>query len=141
MIGAIIGNGLYGNHVFGMQNKAEKSEKEAQQEEKQALINKNYNEIYTHELAHKTAGGRLAGAIVIERNADGIPFAGHVDIKMPSLNPANPKQTINDADTVIRSAMAPSDPSDQDYRVAAQAQMIKSQAQALQNKQRLNVLA
>ena len=104
------------------------------EQQKNALIKKNYDEIYAHELAHKSAGGSLAGSIVIERNADGIPFAGHVDIKMPSLNPNNPDKTINDANTVIRSAMAPSDPSDQDYRVAAQAQSIKMQAQAVKDK-------
>lgn len=109
-------------------------QKEQQKAQKDALIKKNYNEIYAHELAHKSAGGALAGSIVVERNADGIPFAGHVDIKMPSLNPNDPQKTINDANTVIRSAMAPSDPSDQDYRVAAQAQSIKMQAQAIKAK-------
>lgn len=109
-------------------------QKEQQKAQKDALIKKNYNEIYAHELAHKSAGGALAGSIVIERNADGIPFAGHVDIKMPSLNPNDPQKTINDANTVIRSAMAPFDPSDQDYRVAAQAQSIKMQAQAIKAK-------
>ncbi len=109
-------------------------QKEQQKAQKDALIKKNYSEIYAHELAHKSAGGALAGSIVVERNADGIPFAGHVDIKMPSLNPNDPQKTINDANTVIRSAMAPSDPSDQDYRVAAQAQSIKMQAQAIKAK-------
>lgn len=109
-------------------------QKEQQKAQKDALIKKNYDEIYSHELAHKSAGGALAGSIVIERNADGIPFAGHVDIKMPALNPNNLQKTINDANTVIRSAMAPFDPSDQDYRVAAQAQSIKMQAQAIKDK-------
>ena len=109
-------------------------QKEQQKAQKDALIKKNYSEIYAHELAHKSAGGALAGSIVVERNADGIPFAGHVDIKMPSLNPNDPQKTINDTNTVIRSAMAPSDPSDQDYRVAAQAQSIKMQAQAIKAK-------
>ena len=121
-------------------NNAQNMANSQYQARKQALIKKNYDEIYSHELAHKMAGGHLAGAIVIERNGEGIPFAGHVAIKMPSLNPNNPKQTINDADTVIRAAMAPSDPSSQDYKVAAQANQIKSQAQNLQNK-RLNYLA
>ena len=53
---------------------------------------------------------------------------------MPSLDPDNPQKTINDANTVIRSAMAPSDPSDQDFRVKAQAENIKMQAQAVKNK-------
>ena len=100
------------NLFYRFTNPIEK-QKEQQKAQKDALIKKNYDEIYAHELAHKSAGGALAGSIVIERNADGIPFAGHVDIKMPSLNPNNPQKTINDANTVIRSAMAPSDPSDQ----------------------------
>ncbi len=121
------------NLFYRFTNPIEK-QKEQQKAQKDALIKKNYDEIYAHELAHKSAGGALAGSIVIERNADGIPFAGHVDIKMPSLNPNNPQKTINDANTVIRSAMAPFDPSDQDYRVAAQAQSIKMQAQAIKDK-------
>ena len=120
------------NLFYRFTNPIEK-QKEQQKAQKDALIKKNYDEIYSHELAHKSAGGALAGSIVIERNADGIPFAGHVDIKMPSLNPNNPQKTINDANTVIRSAMAPFDPSDQDYRVAAQASSIKMQAQAVKN--------
>lgn len=120
------------NLFYRFTNPIEK-QKEQQKAQKDALIKKNYDEIYAHELAHKSAGGALAGSIVIERNSDGIPFAGHVDIKMPSLNPNNPQKTINDANTVIRSAMVPSDPSDQDYRVAAQAQSIKMQAQAVKS--------
>lgn len=53
---------------------------------------------------------------------------------MPALDSANPQKTINDANTVIRSAMAPSDPSGQDFRVAAQAESIKMQAQAIKSK-------
>ncbi len=121
------------NLFYNFTNPFEK-QKEQRKQQRDALIKKNYDEIYAHELAHKRAGGELAGAIVIERNADGIPFAGHVDIKMPSLNPNNPQKTINDANTVIRSAMAPSDPSDQDYKVASQAQSIKMQAQAVKSK-------
>lgn len=102
-------------------------------QQKQALIRKNYREIYAHELAHKNAGGSLAGAIVIERNSEGIPVGGHVSIKMPSLNRENPDETINQADIVIKSAMAPSDPSGQDYKVAMQARAVKSKAQGLKN--------
>ncbi len=105
----------------------------AMNQQKQDLINKNYNEIYHHEMAHKAAGGNLAGSIVIERNSDGIPIGGHVAIKMPSLDRNNPQKTIDDANTVIRSAMAPSDPSAQDYRVANQARAIKSQAMQIKN--------
>lgn len=108
-------------------------QKQQNQQQRQDLINKNYNEIYSHEHAHKRAGGNLAGSIVIERNPYGIPVGGHVDIKMPGLDKNNPQKTINDADTVIRSAMAPSDPSSQDYKVANQARMIKQQAISYKN--------
>ena len=102
--------------------------------QRQNFIANSYKQIYAHEAAHKRAGGALAGAIVIEKNAEGIPIGGHVSIKMPTLNPRNPQNTINNANTVIESAMAPSDPSSQDYRVAEQAKTIKAQAQRLQNK-------
>lgn len=107
---------------------------------KQDLITKNYNHIYAHEMAHKAAGGQFAGAISIERNADGIPISGHVPIKMPTLDKNNPQKTIDHANTVIRAAMAPSDPSGQDYKVAGQAEQIKMQAQAIKNKNQGNKL-
>lgn len=100
---------------------------------KQAMINQRYNEIYAHELAHKRAGGSFAGSIVIEKNAEGIPVSGHVAIQMPTLDKNNPQKTIDHANTVIASAMAPSDPSDQDYKVANQARTIKQQAIAFKN--------
>lgn len=103
---------------------------------KNQLIKNNFEKIYAHEKAHKNSAGALAGAIVIEKNAQGIPVGGHVSIKMPTLNPKNPKRTIEHADTVINSAMAPADPSSQDYKVAAQAKNIKAQAINLQDKQK-----
>lgn len=102
-------------------------------QQKQALIDKNYNEIYNHELAHKRAGGVFAGDIVIERNAEGIPVGGHVPIQMPTLDENNPQRTIDHANTVIASAMAPSDPSEQDYKVANQARAIKQKAIEIKN--------
>ncbi len=106
---------------------------------KQALIRKNYSEIYAHEAAHKRVAGSLAGPIVIEKNSEGIPVGGHVSIKMPSLNRVNPQETIDNADVVIKSALAPSDPSAQDYKVAAQAKSIKAQAENI--KKRLDYYA
>ena len=78
---------------------------------KQELINRNYNHIYNHEMAHKLAGGQFAGAISIERDENGIPVSGHVPITMPVLDKNNPQKTIDHANTVIRAALAPSDPS------------------------------
>ena len=43
-------------------------------------------------------------------------------------------KTIEEANTVINSAMAPSEPSNQDYKVAGQAKTVKAQAERLQAK-------
>ena len=107
---------------------------------KQELVNKNYNHIYNHEMAHKSAGGQYAGAISIERDANGIPVSGHVPITMPVLDKNNPQKTINHANIVIRAALAPSDPSGQDYNVAQSAQNIKMRAQAIKDKKNGNKL-
>ena len=107
---------------------------------KQDLITRNYNHIYAHEMAHKMAGGSFAGNIVIERNSEGIPVAGHVPIKMPVLDKRDPQSTIDHANVVIRAALAPGDPSSQDFRVAAQAERIKMQALAFKAKHQGNKL-
>ncbi len=111
------------------------------QNQKQQVIKQQYNKIYAHELAHKTAGGSLAGSIVIEKNSEGIPVAGHVNIKMPVLDKNNPDKTIRDAKTVINSALAPHDPSSQDYKVAAAAKSILSEAEKCKSERKLNFLA
>ena len=100
-----------------------------------------YNEIYAHELAHKNAAGSLAGSIVIERDSNGMPVGGHVPIQMPTIDKEHPEKTINHANTVIKAALAPSDPSGQDYRVAAKARAIKSQAEVLQRQHKLDYYA
>ena len=118
----------------------------AQNQARQNMISQRYNEIYSHELAHKRAGGNLVGNIVIERDENGVPVGGHVAIKMPALDKNNPDKTIKDANTVINSAMAPSDPSAQDFKVASQAREIKSQAESYkrthpESGKKLNVMA
>lgn len=114
--------------------------------QRQAMIKQRHDEIYAHELKHKNAAGSLGGAIVIEKDANGVPTGGHVDILMPTLNKKDPDKTIKHADIVIKSAMAPNDPSDQDYRVAAKARSIKAEAESYKSKngsagQNLNIMA
>lgn len=107
----------------------------------QQAIRQRYNEIYAHELAHKNSAGSLAGPIVIEKDVNGIPVGGHVDIAMPVLDPDDPRKTIQHADTVIKSALAPSDPSAQDYKVASRARAIKTQAENIERKNKLDYYA
>lgn len=64
-------------------------------------------------------------------------IGGHVNVKMPTLDKNDPQKTVNHAQTIMRSAMAPEDPSDQDYKVYSEASRVMFQAQQLlaQNKQ------
>ena len=115
-------------------------------QQKNAYVQQQYKEIYAHEQEHKRAAGSFGGSIVIEKDSNGIPTGGHVDILMPTLNKEKPDETIKHADTVIKAAMAPSDPSEQDYKVAAEARSIKAEAENYKNKngsvgQKLNVVA
>lgn len=107
----------------------------------QQAIRQKYNEIYSHELAHKNAAGSLAGPIVIEKDQNGMPVGGHVSIQMPTIDKENPDKTIKHADTVIKSALAPSDPSEQDYKVASKAKSIKSQAEQIKRQHKLDYYA
>ncbi len=94
-----------------------------------------YDEVYSHELAHKNAGGALAGEIVVDVDNNGVATGGHVNIAMPTLNKANPKETINHAEIVYKAAMAPHEPSDQDFKVAGLAMAARYKAeQALEQK-------
>ena len=93
-----------------------------------------YDKIYSHELAHQRAGGHLAGGINIIKDSNGVATSGFVPIKLPGLNKANPEKTIQEAQIAFNAAMAPGDPSSQDYAVAAKAQGIMGQAKVALDK-------
>ncbi len=118
-----------------------------QKQEMERLKQENYSRIYSHEAAHKAAAGSLGGPIVIEYNPQGIPVSGHVSIRIPTLNKANPDETISQAQQVKRAALAPSDElSSADLNVAKTAQGILNEAQEYKKDQskkgnRLDIVA
>lgn len=83
-------------------------------------------EVRTHEQAHAAVGGRYAGApsYTYERGPDGKRYAigGEVGIDTGAV-PNNPEATLSKMELVIRTALAPAEPSAQDRQVAAQAQV------------------
>lgn len=83
---------------------------------------KTNDHILKHEQAHQNAAGALGGGIVIEKDSDGVAFAGHVPIQIPEVSAGNTDATKKQNEQVKTAALAPSDPSGQDYLVAAQAQ-------------------
>lgn len=88
--------------------------------------------VKSHEAAHQAAGGGLAGAASFSyvKGPDNQMYAvaGEVPIRMQKGS--TPEQTIANARQVITVALAPSDPSPQDYKVAASAAKMEIEARA-----------
>lgn len=99
-----------------------KLEDNKEKQEFEAYKQKTNDHIMNHEKAHQSAAGSLGGGIVIEKNSDGVAFAGHVPIQIPGVNESNALEAKTQNEQVKTAALAPSDPSGQDYLVAAQAQ-------------------
>lgn len=88
--------------------------------------------VRAHEAAHKAAGGNLAGSAsyTYERGPDNKMYAvaGEVSIAIGGGN--SPEEKLSRAQQVRRAALAPSDPSPQDLKVAAQAISMEMDARA-----------
>lgn len=104
-----------------------------EEEEKQVQeLKQRDQEVRAHENAHKTAGGGYVGAIsyTTQTGPDGREYAigGEAQIDSSPV-PGKPEQTIRKMDIVIRAALAPAEPSSQDYAVARAAQAARLEAQ------------
>lgn len=107
--------------------------------EERALVNKLSAidaKVKAHEMAHVSAGGGLTGgaSFTYTRGPDNKMYAiaGEVSISLQKGN--TPEETIANARQVRAAAMAPSDPSPQDYKVAANAMKMELEARAWANR-------
>ncbi|OYD81480.1 putative metalloprotease CJM1_0395 family protein [Azospirillum brasilense] len=84
-----------------------------------------------HEAAHQAAGGPHAGgaSFTFTRGPDGKNYATAGEVQVDAGAESDPEATVRKMDTVKAAALAPSDPSAQDLRVAQQADATKMQAQ------------
>lgn len=90
-------------------------------------------EVRQHEMAHQMAGGQYTGGVTytFERGPDGVMYAVGGEVRIDtSPVPGDPEATLQKAETVERAALAPSDPSPQDLRVAASARAMAAEARA-----------
>lgn len=90
-------------------------------------------EVRAHEAAHAAAGGAHAGAPSFDytKGPDGRLYAtgGQVSVDTSAV-PNDPEATIAKAESIIRAALAPANPSPEDIQVAAQAQALLAKAQS-----------
>ncbi|MDP3815501.1 putative metalloprotease CJM1_0395 family protein [Pseudomonas sp.] len=91
-----------------------------------AKLSKRDQEVRAHEQAHAAVGGRYAGApsYTFSHGPDGKRYAvgGEVSIDSGPV-PNDPEATLRKMEIVLRAALAPAEPSAQDLRIAAQAQV------------------
>ena len=89
-------------------------------------------EVKAHELAHKAVGGRYVtgGSFTYQTGPDGVRYAIGGEVSIDTSNGSTPEETLRKAELIRRAALAPADPSPQDYRVASQAGLVAAQARA-----------
>ncbi|WP_428738946.1 putative metalloprotease CJM1_0395 family protein [Sulfurimonas sp.] len=88
-------------------------------------------EVRAHEAAHKATGGGLAGSASFsyQKGPDGKMYAIGGEVSISFKEGSTPQETIANARQVVAAAMAPANPSPQDYAVAASARMMEMSAQ------------
>lgn len=113
------------------QDKREKQEPSQEELRQIRELKKTDREVRAHEAAHASVGGQYAGAPSYEyvKGSDGRRYAvaGQVSIDTSKIA-GDPQATIEKMQQVQRAALAPSDPSSQDLKVAAMAAQIANQA-------------
>lgn len=119
------------NHTAAKQStQALLSESEKQQVKK---LQQRDREVRNHEQAHKNSAGAYAKGINydLQRGPDGVAYAvgGEVAIDTSPIA-GDPHATLEKAQTILNAALAPAEPSSQDYAVAAQARQLAMQAKS-----------
>lgn len=108
-------------------------QQQAQQQQQISELASRDREVRSHEQAHAAVGGSYAGAPTysFKRGPDGQTYAvgGEVSIDVSPI-PNDPAATLRKMEVVQQAALAPAEPSAQDLRVAAQAQVLAAQARS-----------
>ena len=86
--------------------------------------------VKAHEAAHKAAGGSFAGSASYKyvTGPDGKKYAVAGEVPISIKKGKTPQETIENMEVVKAAALAPSDPSPQDLKVAATAEAIENKA-------------
>jgi len=89
-------------------------------------------EVKAHELAHKSVGGRYVtgGSFSYQTGPDGQRYVIGGEVTLDTSVSTTPEEKLRKAELIQRAALAPADPSPQDYRVASQAAMMAAQARS-----------
>ncbi|MFA6628909.1 MAG: putative metalloprotease CJM1_0395 family protein [Sulfuricurvum sp.] len=118
----------------------ESSSSEKSSSSAQALISKleaTDTKVRAHEAAHIAAGGGVVSGganFSYTKGPDGKMYATTGEVPIDTSEGKTPEETIQKARQIAAAAMAPSDPSPQDYRVAASAAVMEMRGHLEENK-------
>jgi len=111
-----------------------KAEKQQQQQDEEVLrrLRARDREVRAHENAHIAAAGELVRggpSYTLQQGPDGRSYAigGEVQLDVSEV-PDDPEATVNKSERVRRAALAPAQPSPQDFRVAGSANQMAARA-------------
>ena len=83
--------------------------------------------VIAHEMAHKTAGGQYTGAVRCQYTTgpDRQSYIVGGEVSIDTSEAHTPEETVQKMEQVKSAALAPADPSPQDYSVASAAERIE----------------
>lgn len=90
-------------------------------------------EVKAHEMAHVAAGGRYVtrpASYDYQTGPDGRRYAVGGEVTIDTSVPSDPQEALAKAQIIERAALAPVEPSQQDYRVAAKARQMAADARS-----------
>jgi hypothetical protein len=132
-------SGTYSPYHTNTQKKSEDEKQEIKDfsqlsVDEQALVQKLQSrdtEVKAHEAAHQAAGGGMTGgaSYSYEKGPDGRMYAIGGEVSISTKSGSTPQEEIANARQVQAAAMAPANPSSQDFSVASSAKIMEMKAQ------------
>ncbi len=114
-------------------NRKEESLKEAENRQIITKLQARDSEVRAHEAAHLAAAGGIASggaSFTYQRGPDGKMYAVGGEVPISISGGSSPQETIKQMRQVAAAALAPADPSPQDYAVASSARSEEMRALA-----------
>lgn len=108
----------------------QRQQQEAAEQQELDRLKSRDREVRTHEQAHAAVGGQYAGSpsYEFETGPDGQQYAVGGEVSIDISKEAEPEDTLNKMQQVRAAALAPAEPSTQDFRVASEASRIAGEA-------------
>lgn len=127
------------------ENNYNKNKNELSQEEKLqvAKLQKRDSEVKAHESAHLASGAGLTRGLnySYEKGPDGKQYAVGGEVMLDTSKGKTPQETIQKSEQIKRAALAPSNPSSADLKIAANAEAMKNNAQSELRKELMDTKA